>query len=267
MDLWSSTRQLLASARFTNETASGWQQVIFSNPVHVTPNTTYVASYHSSTGDTSEEDYYFALGAGLDNPPLNAPADGNGGPNGVYAFGPAGTFPNNNFTSGGVALCGENGTSGEWNNLIVRKFATVDPTTELGTAQVHHFGHSPPCVAGSHMRHGERKKHPDRPNGLIEDHKGRCISPNDWTARKPAAGWETRRGDTGVDPGPASLGVLRGEQARACVVNDAPEIQERLEKTISGYSRVPQRDTIPRFASIPPRSPLQDRIRGFDAPA
>ena len=37
--------QLLASAPFTNETASGWQQVNFPAPVNIAANTTYVASY------------------------------------------------------------------------------------------------------------------------------------------------------------------------------------------------------------------------------
>ena len=35
-DLWSATGTLLATATFTNETASGWQQVNFSNPVAIT---------------------------------------------------------------------------------------------------------------------------------------------------------------------------------------------------------------------------------------
>ena len=46
--LWSSSGQRLATATFTSETASGWQQVNFSTPVYVYPNTTYVASYFAS---------------------------------------------------------------------------------------------------------------------------------------------------------------------------------------------------------------------------
>jgi hypothetical protein len=42
--LWSSTGTKLATANFTNETASGWQTVTFTSPVSVTANTTYVAS-------------------------------------------------------------------------------------------------------------------------------------------------------------------------------------------------------------------------------
>ena len=47
-DLWSATGTLLATATFTNETASGWQQVNLANPVVVTAGTTYVVSYHTS---------------------------------------------------------------------------------------------------------------------------------------------------------------------------------------------------------------------------
>ena len=43
-DLWSSSGTLLATATFTNETASGWQQVNFATPVNITAGTTYIAS-------------------------------------------------------------------------------------------------------------------------------------------------------------------------------------------------------------------------------
>ena len=58
-DLWSSTGTLLATATFSNETASGWQQVNFSTPVAITAGTTYVASYHTN-GDYSASQNYFA---------------------------------------------------------------------------------------------------------------------------------------------------------------------------------------------------------------
>ncbi len=44
-NLWSSTGTRLATATFTGESASGWQQVNFSTPVAITSNTVYVASY------------------------------------------------------------------------------------------------------------------------------------------------------------------------------------------------------------------------------
>ena len=48
--LWTSGGQLLATATFTNETASGWQQVNFATPAAITANTVYVASYHAPNG-------------------------------------------------------------------------------------------------------------------------------------------------------------------------------------------------------------------------
>ena len=49
-ELWTSTGTRLATATFSNETASGWQSVTFSSPVSLTPGATYVASYHTDVG-------------------------------------------------------------------------------------------------------------------------------------------------------------------------------------------------------------------------
>lgn len=46
--LWSSSGALLATATFSGESASGWQQVNFSTAVAITANTTYVASYRTT---------------------------------------------------------------------------------------------------------------------------------------------------------------------------------------------------------------------------
>ena len=59
-DLWSSSGALLATATFTNESASGWQDVAFASPVPVTAGTTYVASYHTNAGHESFDEYYYA---------------------------------------------------------------------------------------------------------------------------------------------------------------------------------------------------------------
>jgi hypothetical protein len=59
-NLWTSTGTLLATAIFSNETASGWQQVNFPTPVAITANTTYVASYHTSVGHYSADQTFFA---------------------------------------------------------------------------------------------------------------------------------------------------------------------------------------------------------------
>ena len=77
--LWSSTGVQLASATFTDESASGWQQVSFASPVPITANTVYVASYLAPKGGYSLNDAYFAT-VGTDTPPLHAlKSSGNGG--------------------------------------------------------------------------------------------------------------------------------------------------------------------------------------------
>ncbi len=90
--LWSSSGTLLASGTFTNETASGWQELDFSAPVAVTAGTTYVASFFTSTG------YPAATSAGLasavTNGPLTALAGG-----GVYVYGSSNTFPTSTYNN------------------------------------------------------------------------------------------------------------------------------------------------------------------------
>ena len=55
-NLWTSSGQLLASATFTGESASGWQQVNFAQPVLLNPNTTYIASYFAPKGHYSQDE-------------------------------------------------------------------------------------------------------------------------------------------------------------------------------------------------------------------
>jgi PKD repeat protein len=90
--LWSATGTLLARATFTNETASGWQQVTFSTPVAIAANTVYVASYHTDVGRYAGDNSYFAT-SGVDNGPLHALQDGVSGGNGVYVYGSTPAFP------------------------------------------------------------------------------------------------------------------------------------------------------------------------------
>ena len=95
-NLWASDGTLLATATFTNETASGWQQALFAAPMTIASNTVYVASYHANNGHYSVDFNYFQ-GKGVDNPPLHALADGVAGGNGVYAYGSSSTFPNQTY--------------------------------------------------------------------------------------------------------------------------------------------------------------------------
>ncbi len=96
--LWTSTGTLLASATFTGESASGWQQVNFSTPVAIQANTTYVASYYAPSGNYAYDTGYFTS-SGVDAGVLHALSNGAGGGNGVYAAGSLGVFPTNSFNA------------------------------------------------------------------------------------------------------------------------------------------------------------------------
>jgi len=96
-DLWTTSGQLLASAPFTNETASGWQQVNFSTPVSITAGTTYISSYHTNVGEYSADANYFATAH--TSGPLTAPSSSSSGGNGVYAYGSSNLFPSNTFSA------------------------------------------------------------------------------------------------------------------------------------------------------------------------
>ena len=66
--LWTASGTLLETGTFTNETASGWQTLIFANPVQISPNTTYVVSYYDPEGHESVDEEYFA--SQVNTPPL-----------------------------------------------------------------------------------------------------------------------------------------------------------------------------------------------------
>ncbi|MCA1453721.1 DUF4082 domain-containing protein [Bradyrhizobium sp. BRP22] len=83
--LWTSNGTLLASATFTQETASGWQTVTFANPVSISAGTTYVVSYHSNGHYADTPDYFTSAHA---NGPLTAAAG-----NGYYTYGTDNVFP------------------------------------------------------------------------------------------------------------------------------------------------------------------------------
>src|SRR5262249_22701172 len=88
--LWSSTGTQLATGTFTNESASGWQELVFPSAVAINANTTYVVSYHTDAG------HYALTSSGLSsavtNGPLTAQASG-----GVFAYGSGNVFPSNSF--------------------------------------------------------------------------------------------------------------------------------------------------------------------------
>lgn len=89
--LWNASRARLATATFSNETASGWQTVEFASPVPVQAGQRYVASYHAPRGG------YAAAGRFFTSPytsgDLTVPANG-----GVYRYGASG-FPASSYNA------------------------------------------------------------------------------------------------------------------------------------------------------------------------
>ncbi len=84
--LWTKSGQRLATGTFVNETASGWQTLLFPIPVAVTGNTTYVVSYLSPTGYFSVDTEYFSRSSKYLEP-LTGLQTGVDGRNGVFRGG------------------------------------------------------------------------------------------------------------------------------------------------------------------------------------
>ncbi|MBD2441082.1 DUF4082 domain-containing protein, partial [Nostoc sp. FACHB-110] len=99
VNLWNnSTQASIGTASINNLSGTGWQIVNFTNPVAITANTVYVASYFTSIGRYSINQNYFAS-AGVDKPPLHALQNGVSGGNGVYRYGSTVGFPNSTYNS------------------------------------------------------------------------------------------------------------------------------------------------------------------------
>jgi hypothetical protein len=96
-NLWSGDGTLLATVAFANETVTGWQQAALPQAVALTANSTYVVSYHTSTGGYAFDPSYFQSG-GVTSGPLQALAQGVDGGNGVFRYGSTG-FPSQSFNS------------------------------------------------------------------------------------------------------------------------------------------------------------------------
>ena len=95
--LWTTGGVNLGTVTFAGESATGWQEATFSAPIAVDADTTYVATYHTTSGN-------YAIGtsfatAGVDNEPLHALQGGVDGPNGVYQYGGGGVYPTQTFGS------------------------------------------------------------------------------------------------------------------------------------------------------------------------
>jgi hypothetical protein len=120
--LWSSAGALLASATFTNESASGWQQVTFSSPVAIQANVVYIVSFSTGGGYFGITTSFFTNG-GVTNGPLQALPGYVTGGDGVYNRG--GAFPNVN--AGGMNFWADVAftPSSAGNNVVKASFATM----------------------------------------------------------------------------------------------------------------------------------------------
>jgi hypothetical protein len=92
--LWTASGTLLATTTFTGETASGWQTANLATPVTLSAGGTYVVSYQSNGFYTATPDYFTTA---ITQGPLTAPASDESGGNGVYSYGPAGSFPTSTY--------------------------------------------------------------------------------------------------------------------------------------------------------------------------
>jgi subtilisin-like proprotein convertase family protein len=130
--LWSNDGTELATGTFPNETASGWQQLIFATPVTISANTTYVASYHTTVGKYNVDSFTF--NSAVVRAPLRAMADNHPSePNGVYKYG-TGAFPTDTFNN-----------SNYWIDVVFEIPGQVTPTTAINVAA------TPPAVFGTAM--------------------------------------------------------------------------------------------------------------------
>ncbi len=97
-NLWAADGTPLGTVTFSNETATGWQQQLFSSPVPITSNTTYIASYFAPSGGYAFDSFFFS-GKGVTNYPLRALPDGEDGQNGVFNASGVTSFPNQSFNA------------------------------------------------------------------------------------------------------------------------------------------------------------------------
>jgi fibronectin type 3 domain-containing protein len=114
--LWTKAGALLATATFAGESASGWQEVLFSTPVTITAGTTYVASYTAPNGRYASDTNFFATSP-AGSSPLTGLQNGVDGTNGVYFQGTSG-FPKFSYKS-----------SNYWVDVIFSAAAPATPTS------------------------------------------------------------------------------------------------------------------------------------------
>ena len=133
--LWTNTGTLLASATYTNETASGWQTVNLSSPVAITAGTYYVVSYLAPVGHYAEDDNFFVTSS-YDNAPLHSPQDGTEGSNGVYGYSSSAAFPTSAYASANYyadVVFTPSSTTAALSSVAVNPTSVTGGTSSAGT--------------------------------------------------------------------------------------------------------------------------------------
>ena len=145
--LWSSNGTMLASATFTGETASGWQQVSFSSPISIQANTEYIISYSTGGSLFGYTTNFFTHG-GVTNGPLTALANTVVGGDGVYQT-RDGAFPNINGSGMNFWVDLAFNPSSTANTKVASVFGTPDAVTGGSSSIPLTIGVSPFATAAS----------------------------------------------------------------------------------------------------------------------
>ncbi len=172
--LWSSSGTLLASATFSNETRSGWQEVTFSQPVAILANTFYTVSYSTGSPLFYYDSGYFSKG--VTNGNLTAPSSTDIGgkvlDNGVYNYG--GEFP--------IASQYE---ANFWVDLAFSPTTSSSAGARTGAVAASTSGSAATATGQSgYAITGGASATPAGPMGIVPGSKGTLSS----TARRPSAG-------------------------------------------------------------------------------
>lgn len=97
VSLYTASGKKLASATLAPQAGlgAGWREVRFATPIAINASKTYVASYHTKTGQYAFTSY--GLSTAKKNANLTALASGSSGGNGVYRYGAAGQLPTQSY--------------------------------------------------------------------------------------------------------------------------------------------------------------------------
>lgn len=97
VSLWNTAGTRMSGVdNVTNLSGAGWKTVTLPNPIAVTANTDYIASYHTMSGNYAYANGFFS-GQSAGNAKITAPASTGSAPNGVYKYSSSTTYPTDTF--------------------------------------------------------------------------------------------------------------------------------------------------------------------------